>query len=264
MLSDLMPPALVGLLLESLRQTAIMVAASAILSTLIGLPLGIALIVTSPGQFLERPAFNRIAGTVVNLVRSTPFIILMVAIIPLTRLIAGTTVGTYAAIVPLTVAITPLYARLAETAMREVDQSLIEAAESMGATPMQIHLQVLQPEALPGIIAGQTVTLVSLVGYSAMAGTVGGGGLGDLGIRFGYQRFMPEVMIAVVDHSGCNRAIHSDRGRPRRSFCQSPCRSQPSRALRIFQEVPMTIHTTPINLPLLDHVPLQWKHRRAW
>ncbi len=194
MLSDLLPPALAGLLLESLRQTAIMVAASAVLSTLIGLPL----VVTGPGQFLKRPAFNRIAGTIVNLVRSTPFIILMVAIIPLTRLIAGTTVGTYAAIVPLTVAIVPLYARLAETAMREVDQSLIEAAESMGATPIQIIFKVLLPEALPGIIAGQTVTLVSLVGYSAMAGTVGGGGLGDLGIRFGYQRFMPEVMIAVV------------------------------------------------------------------
>jgi D-methionine transport system permease protein len=198
MLSDLLSPALVNLLLESLKQTIMMVAASAILSTLIGLPLGIALVVTAPGQFLERPLFNRIAGTIVNLVRSTPFIILMVAIIPFTRLVAGTTVGTYAAIVPLTVAIIPLYARLAETAMREVDQSLIEAAESMGATPMQIIFKVLLPEALPGIIAGQTVTLVSLVGYSAMAGTVGGGGLGDLGIRYGYQRFMPEVMIAVV------------------------------------------------------------------
>lgn len=198
MLSDLMSPALIALLIESVKQTVTMVAISAILSTLIGLPLGILLVVTSPGQFLERPAFNRIAGTLINLIRSTPFIILMVAIIPFTRLIAGTTVGTFAAIVPLTVAITPLYARLAETAMREVDQSLIEAAQSMGASSLQIIFKVLLPEALPGIIAGQTVTLVSLIGYSAMAGTVGGGGLGDLGIRFGYQRFMPEVMIAVV------------------------------------------------------------------
>lgn len=198
MLSDLMSPALIALLIESVKQTVTMVAIAAILSTLIGLPLGILLVVTSPGQFLERPAFNRIAGTLINLIRSTPFIILMVAIIPFTRLIAGTTVGTFAAIVPLTVAITPLYARLAETAMREVDQSLIEAAQSMGASPLQIIFKVLLPEALPGIIAGQTVTLVSLIGYSAMAGTVGGGGLGDLGIRFGYQRFMPEVMIAVV------------------------------------------------------------------
>jgi len=198
MLFDLLPPALAGLLLDSLRQTVTMVAVAALLSTLVGLPLGILLVVTAPGQFLERPVFNRIAGTVVNLVRSTPFIILMVAIIPFTRLVAGTTVGTFAAIVPLTVAIIPLYARLAETAMREVDQSLIEAAESMGATPLQIICKVLLPEALPGIVAGQTVTLVSLIGYSAMAGTVGGGGLGDLGIRFGYQRFMPEVMVAVV------------------------------------------------------------------
>lgn len=198
MLSDLMSPALIALLIKSVKQTVTMVAIAAILSTLIGLPLGILLVVTSPGQFLERPAFNRIAGTLINLIRSTPFIILMVAIIPFTRLIAGTTVGTFAAIVPLTVAITPLYARLAETAMREVDQSLIEAAQSMGASPLQIIFKVLLPEALPGIIAGQTVTLVSLIGYSAMAGTVGGGGLGDLGIRFGYQRFMPEVMIAVV------------------------------------------------------------------
>ncbi|CAN7657813.1 ABC transporter permease [Pararhizobium sp. LjRoot255] len=198
MLFDLLPPALAGLLLDSLQQTVTMVAVAALLSTLIGLPLGILLVVTAPGQFLERPVFNRVAGTVVNLVRSTPFIILMVAIIPFTRLVAGTTVGTFAAIVPLTVAIIPLYARLAETAMREVDQTLIEAAESMGATPLQIICKVLLPEALPGIFAGQTVTLVSLIGYSAMAGTVGGGGLGDLGIRFGYQRFMPEVMVAVV------------------------------------------------------------------
>jgi len=139
-----------------------------------------------------------VIGTIVNLVRSTPFIILMVAIIPFTRLVVGTTVGTWAAVVPLTVAITPLFARLAEAAMREVDRGLIEAAESMGATPFQIITKVLVPEALPGIVAGQTVTLVSLIGYSAMAGTVGGGGLGDLGIRFGYQRFMPEVMLAVV------------------------------------------------------------------
>ncbi|KQS89454.1 MULTISPECIES: methionine ABC transporter permease [unclassified Rhizobium] len=198
MLSDLLPPALVALLLDSILQTATMVGVAALLSTLVGLPLGVLLVVTSKGQFLDRPALNRVIGTVVNLIRSTPFIILMVAIIPLTRLLAGTTVGTAAAIVPLTIAITPLYARLAEAAMREVDQSLIEAAQAMGATPLQIILKVLLPEALPGILAGQTVTLVSLVGYSAMAGTVGGGGLGDLGIRFGYQRFMPEVMVAVV------------------------------------------------------------------
>jgi len=195
---DLLSPALTALLIEALLQTASMVGVAALLSTLLGLPLGIFLVVTAPGHIFERPLINRVLGALVNVVRSTPFIIMMVAIIPFTRLIAGTTVGTAAAIVPLTVAITPLYARLAETAMREVDHGLIEAAEAIGATPLQIITKVIVPESLPGIVAGQTVTLVSLIGYSAMAGTIGGGGLGDLGIRFGYQRFMPEVMFAVV------------------------------------------------------------------
>ena len=198
MFFDLLPPAVSALLFESLRQPAYMVSASALLSTALGLPLAVFLVVTSPGHIFERPLLNRSLGAVVNVVRSTPFIIMMVAIIPFTRLVAGTSVGTTAAIVPLTVAITPLFARLAETAMREVDRGLIEAAEAMGLTPLQIIVKVIIPEALPGILAGQTVTLVSLIGYSTMAGTVGGGGLGDLGIRFGYQRFMPEVMVAVV------------------------------------------------------------------
>lgn len=195
---DVFTPALVALILESLRQTAVMVSVAALLSTLIGLPLGVLLVITAPGHIFARPKLETVLGSLVNIVRSTPFIIMMVAIIPFTRAIVGTTVGTWAAIVPLTVAITPLYARLAETAMREVDRGLIEAAEAIGATPLQIILKVIIPEALPGIVAGQTVALVSLIGYSAMAGTVGGGGLGDLGIRFGYQRFMPEVMVAVV------------------------------------------------------------------
>lgn len=198
MLTDLIQPQMLNLLLQGLQQTLIMVSVSAIISTILGLPLGILLVITAPDQFMEHRLINRTTGTIVNLLRSTPFIILMVAIIPFTRLIAGTTVGTYAAIVPLTVAITPFYARLVETAMREVDAGLIEAAQSMGASPWQIIRKILLPEALPGIIAAQTVTIVSLIGYSAMAGTVGGGGLGDLGIRFGYQRFMPEVMLAVV------------------------------------------------------------------
>lgn len=191
-------PALAGLFLDSLRQTAVMVSISAILALVLGLPLGVLLVVTTPGHIFARPVLNKVVGTFVNLIRSTPFIIMMVAIIPLTRLLVGTSVGTSAAIVPLTVAITPLFARLAETAMREVDRGLIEAAEAIGATPLQIIVKVIIPEALPGIVAGVTVTLVSLVGYSTMAGTVGGGGLGDLGIRYGYQRFMPEVMLVVV------------------------------------------------------------------
>ncbi|PIO97921.1 methionine ABC transporter permease [Pleomorphomonas carboxyditropha] len=191
-------PALASLLLDSLTQTAVMVSVSAVLALVLGLPLGVLLVVTTPGHIFARPLLNRVVGTFVNLIRSTPFIIMMVAIIPLTRLLVGTSVGTSAAIVPLTVAITPLFARLAETAMREVDRGLIEAAEAIGATPFQIIVKVIIPEALPGIVAGVTVTLVSLVGYSTMAGTVGGGGLGDLGIRYGYQRFMPEVMLVVV------------------------------------------------------------------
>jgi len=189
---------LVTLLLESLRQTAVMVGVAAILGSLFGLPLGILLVVTTKGHILERPTLNKALGVVVNITRSTPFIILMVAIIPFTRLVAGTSVGTYAAIVPLTVAITPFIARLSEAAMREVDAGLIEAALSVGATPLQIIRKVIVPEAMPGIVAALTISLVSLIGYSAMAGTVGGGGLGDLGIRFGYQRFMPEVMLVVV------------------------------------------------------------------
>jgi D-methionine transport system permease protein len=137
-------------------------------------------------------------GFIVNAVRSTPFIILLVAVIPLTRILVGTSIGTAAAVVPLTIACAPFFARLVETALREVDRGLIETAEALGATTRQIVFKVLLPEALPGIVAGLTITFVSLVGYSAMAGAIGGGGLGDLGIRYGYQRFLPEVMVAVV------------------------------------------------------------------
>jgi D-methionine transport system permease protein len=137
-------------------------------------------------------------GFAVNATRSTPFIILVVAIIPFTRLVAGTSIGTGAAIVPLTVAATPFIARLIEGAIREVDSGLVEAARAFGASPLQIVAKVLIPEALPGIVLGLTLAVVSLVGFSAMVGAVGGGGLGDLGIRYGYQRFMPDVMAAVV------------------------------------------------------------------
>ena len=135
---------------------------------------------------------------IVNATRSTPFIILVVAIVPLTRLIAGTSIGTAAATVPLTIAATPFIARVIEAAIREVDQGLIEAARAFGASPLQIVRKVLLPEAMPGVTLALTLTAVSLIGYSAMVGAVGGGGLGDLGIRYGYQRFMPEVMLTVV------------------------------------------------------------------
>ena len=161
-------------------------------------PLGVFLATSRRGELLSAPWLNTVLGLIVNAARSTPFIILVVAIIPFTRLIAGTSIGTTAAIVPLTIAAAPFIARLIETAIREVDAGLIEAARAMGATPGQIVRKVLIPEAMPGIILGLTLAVVSLIGYSAMVGAVGGEGLGDLGIRYGYQRFMPEVMLAVV------------------------------------------------------------------
>lgn len=189
---------LIPILWESTLQTLYMVFMSALLGTIIGAPLGIFLATSRRGELLSHPVLNTVLGLIVNAARSTPFIILVVAIIPLTRLLAGTSIGTTAAIVPLTIASAPFIARLIETAIREVDAGLIEAARAMGATPGQIVRKVLIPEAMPGIILGLTLAVVSLIGYSAMVGAVGGEGLGDLGIRYGYQRFMPEVMLAVV------------------------------------------------------------------
>ncbi|KGD99657.1 MULTISPECIES: methionine ABC transporter permease [Rhizobium/Agrobacterium group] len=192
------PDMLFNLLTKALLQTLQMVAAAGLIGSLIGLPIGVFLATSGRGELYAAPTANRIVGLVVNAARSTPFIILVVAIIPFTRLVAGTSIGTSAAIVPLTIATIPFVARLAEAAIREVDKGLIEAARAMGATPMQIVFKVLLAEARPGLTLALTLTLVSLVGYSAMVGAVGGGGLGDLGIRYGYQRFMPDVMLAVV------------------------------------------------------------------
>lgn len=189
---------LINMLIESTLQTLYMVAVSGVLGTLAGAPIGIYLAVSQRGELLSSPLVNKVLGLVVNAARSVPFIILVVAIIPFTRMIAGTSIGTTAAIVPLTIAAAPFIARLVENAIREVDSGLIEAARAMGATPIQIIRKVLIPEALPGITLGLTLAVVSLIGYSAMVGAVGGEGLGDLGIRYGYQRFMPEVMLAVV------------------------------------------------------------------
>ncbi|MGX9962569.1 methionine ABC transporter permease [Roseomonas sp. F4] len=193
-----MTPALQDLLIEALWQTLAMVSASAAIAVVFGLPIALLLHVTSPEGLTPKPWLNRPLGLLVNAARSTPFIILMVAIVPFTRLVAGTSIGTGAAIVPLALAATAFLARLFENALREVDKGVIEAARAVGASRLQILWKVLVPEALPGLIAATTVALVSLVGFSAMAGAVGGGGLGDLGIRFGYQRFMPEVMATVV------------------------------------------------------------------
>ena len=175
-----------------------MVAVATIIAAIIGIPLGITLVTTSRGHILENRFINQILGTIVNIIRSIPFIILMVAIIPLTRIIAGTSIGTTAACVPLTIVAIPFLSRLVETSIRDVDFGLVEAAESMGATPFQIIRKVLIPEALPTIINNITVLIVNLIGASAMAGAIGGGGLGDIAIRYGYQRFRADVMLATI------------------------------------------------------------------
>jgi len=193
-----MNPQLIDLLITSLLETLLMVAVSGGIAVVLGIPMGVILVVTSRGAMLQNLAVNRVLGFAVNATRSVPFVILMVAIIPFTRWVAQTSIGTTAAIVPLSVAAIPFMARIAENAMREIDPGLITAARAMGASPLQIIVKVLLPESWPGLVAGVIVTLVSLIGYSAMAGAIGGGGLGDMGIRYGYQRFLPEVMLAVV------------------------------------------------------------------
>lgn len=193
MLTNFLP--LIG---DALIETIVMVAVSGFVGALVGIPLGIVLFVTDKKSFLPMPVLNITLGTVINAMRSVPFIILLVAIIPFTRMVVGSSIGTAAAIVPLTLSVAPFIARMVETSLREVDKGLIEAAQSMGATHLQVVTKVLLPEAMPGIVAGLTISVISLIGYSAMAGAVGGGGLGDLGIRYGYQRFNPEVMWTVV------------------------------------------------------------------
>ncbi len=193
-----MSPAITSLLLKSLAETLYMLSVSAVIAAVIGIPLGILLVVTEKGNILSCPVLNKPLAFIINMIRSIPFIILMVAIIPFTRMVAGTSIGTTAAIVPLTIAAIPYTARMVETSIREIDFGLIEAAESMGASPFQIIWKVLIPEALPAVIQNMTVVIVSLIGSSAMAGTIGGGGLGDLAIRYGYQRFQADVMVATI------------------------------------------------------------------
>ncbi len=193
-----MSPEIVWLIVRATGQTLHMVSVAVLIGAALGIPLGVFLATSGRGELFAAPLANRVLGAVVNATRSTPFIILVVAIIPFTRLVAGTSIGTNAAIVPLTIATIPFVARLVEAAIREVDPGLIETARAMGATPLQIVWKVLLAEARPGITLALTLTVVSLIGYSAMVGAVGGGGLGDLGIRYGYQRFMPDVMLAVV------------------------------------------------------------------
>lgn len=178
--------------------TLTMLGFSTLFTVLIGLPLGIILFLTSKGQLLENRGFYSIASFVVNVLRSVPFIILMILLIPFTKLIVGTSLGVQGAIPPLVIGAAPFFARMVETSLREVDRGVIEAAQSMGASNWQIVWNVLLPEARSGLIAGITITTVALVSYTAMSGVIGGGGLGDLAIRYGYQRFQTDVMLVTV------------------------------------------------------------------
>ncbi len=187
-----------GLLYNASLETLYMVFVASLVSIVVGVPLGVLLLVTSRGYFWDSPRFYGILAAVVNALRSIPFIILMVAIIPFTKFIVGTSIGTTAAIVPLTIGTIPFLGRLVETSLRTVPQGLIEAADSMGATPWQIVRRVLIPEAMPELIQNFTITVIVIIGFSAMAGTIGGGGLGDLAIRYGYMRFRADVMISTV------------------------------------------------------------------
>lgn len=193
-----MSPEMLALLADSFLETVYMVAVSSFVAALLGIPLGVILVTTDKGHILENIPLNRILGAIVNATRSTPFIILMVAIIPLTRIIVGTSIGTNAAVVPLCIAAIPFVGRIVESSLKEVDHGVIEAAQAMGASPKEIITKVLLPEATPSIILGLTLTVISLIGYSAMAGAIGGGGLGDLAIRYGYQRFRADIMLITV------------------------------------------------------------------
>jgi D-methionine transport system permease protein len=191
-------PELLDLLWQPLLETILMVGASSMIAVILGAPLGLALYLMGPGGLAERPGLRRVLDRIVNAFRSFPFVILMILLFPLSRLIVGTSIGTAAAIVPLSIAATPLVARLAESAFSGVDRGIIEASVAAGATRRKIALSVLVPEALPSLVSGLSLTIINLIGYSAMAGAIGGGGLGDLAVRYGYQRFRTDVMIASV------------------------------------------------------------------
>ena len=189
---------LIDLLITGTIDTLLMVGVSAFFALLIGLPMAVILVNTSEHGIYPSKSINQSLGWIVNITRSIPFLILMVALIPLTRLIVGTSYGVWAAVVPLTLAAMPFFARIAEVSLREVDQGLIEAAQAMGCNRKQIVWHVLLPEALPGIVAGFTVTLVTMINSSAIAGAIGAGGLGDIAYRYGYQRFDMQIMLAVI------------------------------------------------------------------
>ncbi len=189
---------LTGLLAAPTWETLYMVFFSTFFATVLGFPLGIVLVVTEKGGILENECLYRLLDGIVNVLRSFPFIILMIVLFPLSRLVVGTTIGTTASIVPLAIAAAPFVGRVVESALKEVDYGLVEAAVSMGSSPREIVLRVLIPEALPSLVLGETLTVINIIGYSAMAGAIGGGGLGDLAVRYGFHRFQTDVLIAAV------------------------------------------------------------------
>ncbi|TVT88036.1 MULTISPECIES: methionine ABC transporter permease [unclassified Pseudomonas] len=189
---------IVQLLLNATGETLYMVLLAGMFTLLIGLPLGVVLFISRRGGLLPLPRLNRALGAVINLGRSLPFVVMLIALIPLTRLIVGTTLGSTAAVVPITIGAFPFFARIVETALDEVDKGRIEAIVAMGGDVRHVILKVLLPEALPALVAGVTLTLVMLIGFSSMAGVIGGGGLGDLAIRYGYQRFNNQIMVVTV------------------------------------------------------------------
>lgn len=189
---------LFSLLLAGLNDTLYMVVLSTIIALIFGLPLGIILVTTEKGHILEAPRFNNILGTIINALRSFPSIILIVILLPLSRLIVGTTLGPTAAVVPLSIGSAPFVARIIENSLKQVERGKIEAAISMGATPFKIISTVLIPEALPALIRGVTISIITIVGFTAMAGAIGAGGLGSLAIRYGYERFRNDIMVATV------------------------------------------------------------------
>lgn len=189
---------LLDLIYPSLLETLYMVFFSTLFSVIIGFALGVLLVITDKGSICERPYLNKVLGTVINVTRSVPFIILIIAIFPLSRLIVGTTIGSTAAIVPLSIAAAPFVARVIESALKEVDWGVIEASLAVGASVPQVIIRVLIPEALPSIVLGITMTIINILGYSTMAGAIGGGGLGDLAVRYGLYRFQTDVLLATI------------------------------------------------------------------
>lgn len=186
------------MILEATLQTLLMVVVSVLFGYLLGMPLGILAYITAPGSISPQKQIYAVLDVVINLVRSVPFIILLVAIIPFTKLIVGTFIGPAGAIVPLTVAAAPFVARMTQTSLNELDRGVLESCASMGATKTQLVTKVLLPEALPSLVQGMSITTINLVGYTAMAGTVGAGGLGDVALRYGYQRYQSDVMLACI------------------------------------------------------------------